>query len=519
MQPMRRNSGQVLRPCSGQAAIIFILVIALIFLFTAITVNVGKVADVKNTLSIAADGAATNLAASLGSYSGLLKEQGERAEGWDLGDVVEKIIGLGAIIVGIVTGNPGAIKTGAVLLVSNTVSRILVGLDMGIANRKLAAAGLDLKDLLREQAIQYALTRVIDDPTMVKDVYDGDEDGDKDEDISRFAVWYYARTNNITEALGEMGVSLVSSLEDFQPHLENFGDEMVNFSDFLEGEFIPLLKELKGQGFKVSFWEEGVDWDRMGDENPAPVNDDIDRLRYIINYSENEDTFETFVADTVENLDDGVLITGEVFKLWRQRLYDPENDNSDGDDWYSLFGRHGAAMDAWLVELRDIRDGLMEQDAKENVNDAIKKIKSVQAQNNGAIQEFRGAVGALKAATGEDYFTDVGETIAPHYNSVIYSWEDSRGPHHVKVYVGGFRMPELDIDTHWYGKTDYDLHNAEGVVTVEVTRFDGGRSTYLWDFRYTKDAEAGDFGNDAEAALAHGIKVRAKRSYYCGGAN
>lgn len=511
MQPMRRNS--------GQAAIIFILIIALIFLFTAITVNVGKVADVKNTLSIAADGAATNLAASLGSYSGLLREKGESAEGWDLGYIVQEIIGLAHIIYGIVKLDPGAIQTGVVLLGSGAVNRTLVGLDMGIANRKLVESGLDLKDLLREQAIQYALARVVDDPTMVKDIYDGDEDGDKDEDISRFAVWYYARTNSIAEALGEMGNSLVSSLEDFQPHLENFRNEMVNFSDFLEGEFIPLLKELKGQGFNVSFWKEGVDWDKMGDENPAPVNDDIDRLRYIINYSENEDTFETFVADTVENLDDGVLIVGEVFKLWRQRLYDPENDNSDGDDWYSLFGRHSTAMDAWLVELRDIRDRLTEQDAKEKVNDAIKNIKSANNPMNGSIQEFRAAVDGLKTATGEDYFTMAGETIAPHYNSVIYSWEDSRGPHHVKVYVGGFRMPELDIDTHWYGKTDYDLYNAEGTCTVEVTRFDGGRNTYLWDFRYTKDAEAGDFGDNAEAALKHGIKVRAERSYYCGGAN
>ncbi len=511
VQPMRRNS--------GQAAIIFILIIALIFLFTAITVNVGKVADVKNTLSIAADGAATNLAASLGSYSGLLREKGESAEGWSLGDVAEKIIGLAAIIGGIITGNPGAIKTGAVLLASNTVNRFLVGLDMGVANRKLAAAGLDLKDLLREQAIQYALARVVDDPKMVQDISDIDEDGDRDEQVSRFAVWYHARTNSIAETLGEMSNSLVSSLEGFQSHLESFRDEMVNFSDFLEGEFIPLLKELKGQGFNVSFWKEGVAWDKMGDENPAPVNDDIDRLRYIINYSENEDTFESFVTDTVENLDDGVLIIGEVFKLWRQRLYDPENDNSDGDDWYSLFGRHSTAMDAWLVELRDIRDRLTEQDAKENVNDAIKSIKSANNPMNGSIQGFRAAVDGLETATGEDYFTDVGEAIAPHYNSVIYSWKDSRGPHHVKVYVGGFRIPELDITAHWYGKTDYKLHNAEGKCTVEVIRFDGGRNTYLWDFRYTKDAEAGGFGDDAEAALAHGIRVTAERSYYCGGAN
>ncbi len=508
-----------MRKNSGQAAIIFILVIALIFLFTAVTVNVGKVAELKMTVSVAAEGAATNLAASLGSYSGLLRDKGESAEGWDVGYIVKQIVAVGYMVYGVLTYNPAAVGRGATALTCNTINQVLVGLDMASINRKLVAAGLPLKDLLREQAIQYALAKVVDDPKMVQDTFDIDEDGDKNEQVSQFAVWYHARTNNIADSLGGIHNVLVSSLEDFQPHLENFRDEMVNFSDFLEGEFIPLLKELKGQGFNVSFWEEGVDWDKMGNEIPASVNDDIDRLRYIINYSENKDTFESFVGNTVESLEDGELVIGEIFKLWRQRLYDPENDNSDGDDWFSLFARHSTAMDAWLVVLRDIRDRLTDEDVKENVNDAIKKIKSANHPMNGSIQEFRCAVDALKIATGEDYFTMAGETVAPHYNSVIYSWKDSRGHHHVKVYVGGFKMPELDINTHWYGKTDYKLHNAEGNCTVEVIRFDGGRNTYLWDFRYTKDAEAGDFGEDAEAALAHGIKVRAKRSYYCGGAN
>ena len=661
---MRRNSGQVLRPCSGQAAIIFILVIALIFLFTAITVNVGKVAELKNNLSVTADGAATNLAASLGSYSGLLKEKGDSATGWDIGYIFNQILGVEEIIRGALTGNPEALLRGIALLGGNTVSQVLVGLEMGSINRKLVAAGLDLKDLLREQAIQYALVRVVDDPKMVQDTFDIDEDGDRDEQVSRFAVQYYARTNNIASDLGEMNNPLLSYLEGFQSSLENFSDKMVDFSVFLEGEFIPLLKELKDREFAVSFWEEGVDWDRMGEENPAPENDDIDRLRYIINYSGNEDMLETFVTDTVENLDDGVLIVGEVFRLWNQRLYDPEDNNND--DWYSLFGRYSTTMDAWLLELRDKKSGLEEilltkqermnylqrrieeiegegreineqiaklhleidklneqiaelhleidklneqiADKKEEIAEVwnpeviymlerklevleeelaaleeelaelqtqlelaapeeelaelqtqlavlaeersrrliqladiqrqiatldylvdrveycIKRIKSANNPMTGSIQKFRAAVDGLETVI-EGNFTSKGEAIAVNYNPVTYSWHDSRGNHFVRVYVHGFHMPELDIDTHWYGKTDYTLYDAQGECGVEITRFDEGQDTYLWNFRYTKDAEAGisdpvEAGFDlpgAEAAVEHGISATATRNYYCGG--
>ena len=119
------------------------------------------------------------------------------------------------------------------------------------------------------------------------------------------------------------------------------------------------MKELKDQELAVSFWEQGVDWDKMGDDPPAPVNDDIDRLIYIIDYSGNEENFEEFVATTIGDLEDGVLIIGEVFKLWNKRLYDPENENND--DWYSVFGNYSAKMGVWLMELRDKKSGLEER--------------------------------------------------------------------------------------------------------------------------------------------------------------
>ncbi len=511
---------------SGQAAIIFILIIAIIFLFIAITVNVSKVAELKNTVSFVAEGAATDLAAKLGSYSGLLKEKGESAEGWDIGYIVKEVIGVGFIIGGILTDNPALIKTGAVMIGSNTVNQVLAGLDMGLVNRKLAEAGMDLKGQWREQAIQYALIRVVDDPKRVQDLYDVDEDKDTEEQVSRFAVKYHARANNIVAELKNSNDLLLSYLEGFQPPLESFGEEMVDFSAFLEEELIPLLRELKDQGFVVSFWKEGVDWDKMGDDPPASVNDDIDRLIYIINYSENEDTFEAFVASTIEDLEERLLITGAVFTPWNKRLYDSENESNE--DWYFLFGQYSTAMDAWLAGLRDIRDRLPDGDAKEKVRASITSITSA---NDDSIQGFRGAVDAFEAVI-ETAFTSTEEAIeaiAVKYNPVTYSWHDSRGNHSVRVAVDGFYMPELDVTTHWYGKTDYKLHNATGSCGVEVTRFDEGQDTYLWNFRYTKDAEAGisaplggagfDLPGAEEKVVEHGISAKRTRNYYSGGAS
>ncbi len=594
-----------MRQNSGQAAIIFILIIAIIFLFIAITVNVSKVAELKNTVSFVAEGAATDLAAKLGSYSGLLKEKGESAEGWDLGYVVKEIIGVGLTIGGIATGNPALIKTGVIMIGTGAVNQVLVGLDVGLVNRKLAEAGMDLKGQLREQAIQYALTRVVDDPKMVQDLYDIDEDGDTEEQVSRFAVKYLARTNNIVAELKSNGFELfLSYLNGFQPPLQGFGDEMVDFSGFLEGEFVLLLQELKDQGFIVSFWEEGVDWDKMGDENPAPENDDIDRLRYIIDYSGNEDTFEAFVATTIEDLEGGALITGVVFTPWNKRLYDPENESND--DWYSLFGRYSTIMDAWLAELRDKKSGLegtllSKQELMESIQKRIEEIEGeggeidklneqiagldpvddaeeiarlrkeitvleeersqrliqladVQTQIDGldgligrvrycitriesaqstalgnGIQEFRAAVDGFEAVI-ETAFADAGEAIkaiAVKYNPVTYSWHDSRGNHFVRVCVDGFYMPELDINTHWYGKTDYTLDHPTGSCGVEVTRFDEGQDTYLWNFRYTKDAEAEisdpleeagfDLPGAEEKVVEHGISAKRTRDYKIGG--
>ena len=521
-----------MRRGSGQAAIIFVLIIALIFLFTAITVNITKVSDTKTNLLNAADIAATNLAAKLGSYSKLLDEKGESAEGWDIGYIVSQVFAVVQIVVGVITVEAGGavlIRQGVIQLAANTGSRVLVGLDLKNVNRKLASAGLDLKDQLREQSIQDALVRVVDDPKMVQDTSDWDEDGDTTEYISRFAAWYQERINMILQEANEYTGSVLSCIEDFQTPLEAFRDKMVSpdgtagFKVFLQVELINLLEDLEDEGFNISFWVEGVDWARMLDDPPAPQNDDIDRLIYIIDGDRGcQDNFDAFVTTTAENLEDGSLKIGEVFVLWHNILYD-EDENTD--DWYSVFGDYSVKMDIWLAGLRAINDNLLNQEEINNVlvervNLAVSAIESAQDEpwltDKPGIQQFRAAVDGLEI--GLEGYTGTGEVIAVKYNPVTYSWEDSRGNHHVKVCVQYFDMPRLRIQTNLWGNTTYNLDFPTGDCGVEITRFSEGRNTYLWDFIYTKDAEAGGVDpEDAEAALARGIGVTAERYYNCGG--
>ena len=526
-----------MRRGSGQAAIIFILIIALIFLFTAITVNITKVSDTKTTLYNAADIAATNLAAKLGSYSKLLDEKGESAEGWDIGYIVSQIFAIAQIIFGAVTGQPEFVYFGIIQLGANVGSQILVGLDIADANRKLAAAGLDLQDQLREQAIQDALIRVIDDPKMVQDTSDWNENGDTTEYISRFTAWYQQRVNRILQEARDYTGSVLSCIEDFQTPLEAFRDKMVGtdeipgFKDFLEEDFIDLLQDLKDEGFDVSFWVEGVDWDRRRWlVNTTPENDDIDRFIYMIDGDKGyQDNFDAFVTTTAENLENELLIIGEVFTSWHTRLYDEDEETGD---WYSVFSDYSVKMDLWSAELRDIKDRLLEEGQGalvEEVTLAISTLKSAQDEpwlsDQPGIQQFRAAVDGLEI--GLEGYTGTGEVIALRYNPVIYSWEDSRGGHHIKVYIQWFDMPTLDCDTTWWGKTTCDLLNGTGDCGVEITRFDEGRNTYLWDFVYTKpnEAEAGVIpgtrrtpGSRVVVDVASpGIGVTAICNYYCGG--
>ncbi len=80
-------------------------------------------------------------------------------------------------------------------------------------------------------------------------------------------------------------------------------------------------------------------------------------------------------------------------------------------------------------------------------------------------------------------------------NPVEYTWNDSLGEHKVKVEVGSFKMPYLEVYTKGFGnsKTCYRMYDHRSSVPITVSRSDQpsrskvgkvGERGWRWKFRY-----------------------------------
>ena len=106
-----------LKSPQGQIATIFIVLIALVFIFMAITINIGKIINKRTALDIAADSAALAAGSGLGSYAYTIStitdwENGLCQEYWDWGSIVGFIISMG---IGFITGGIAGLFLGFAL--------------------------------------------------------------------------------------------------------------------------------------------------------------------------------------------------------------------------------------------------------------------------------------------------------------------------------------------------------------------------------------------------------------------
>jgi len=171
---------------SGQIAALITLIIAVIFLFIAVTINIGKVSRVRTATQIAADGAALNIASNLGSAAHNYKETTlngkEKDCAWNWWLIL--------VPIGIIFFWPLAV-----------VATVYVGIANAAYVRALDRqfAKMTAKAKYQQAAIQYALFRTVDDPQMVQDTHDYDEDGKTDDLIPRFQAWYSRRVLDIAD--------------------------------------------------------------------------------------------------------------------------------------------------------------------------------------------------------------------------------------------------------------------------------------------------------------------------------
>lgn len=198
------------RKVEGQTATLFILLIAVILILTAITMNIGKVSEIKTTLDNAADGAAMAAASNLGSIANVYNRQ--TGSTTDYTGIIKSIVAIGITIF-----NPplGLLALGANLAIEgyksyqlNKVPRLLSSLS-GI-------------NQIKETAINYALFSIVVDPNMITDYHDLDEDGEVDDEVSQFLNWYTQRVGLLEEDDDEAGINALYDVADAKQALLDF---------------------------------------------------------------------------------------------------------------------------------------------------------------------------------------------------------------------------------------------------------------------------------------------------------
>jgi hypothetical protein len=175
----------------GQVAALFIVLIALVFIFMAITINIGRIANFKTALDNAVDGAALMAASGLGSYSRLLYSQTVNKDGdpnctsyWDYGL-------LGIIGSSIMFFIPG-MQTAAIIGMASSLGTKTIFDQTRLHQRDLMK--LDIADSTIQSAILYALQSLVNDTKTITDTYDLDEDSLTTDEISMFSDYAYRHT-------------------------------------------------------------------------------------------------------------------------------------------------------------------------------------------------------------------------------------------------------------------------------------------------------------------------------------
>jgi len=360
----------------GQIATILTLIIAAIFVFTVIILNMRKVTQRKAMLDNAADGAALFLASSVGSlgnklaheYLGVDKNGNVKTEAcnWDIVMLINIALLIASIVATILI--PGSGLVGVAATVANiarsvaTGVAIAAGLGLGgnvahmiaIEPKQFQNFSLYFKQMTAEQqllegAIQYAAFSVMDDTAEVLDKYDDTGNGRTDDKILRLTQAYYQRLRGLPALGPRINTYFIGPLRSFVSVEEDPDTWEVKkvqipdyplapqraFGDWLEKDFIDLLQLLENTGYGVSFWG-------SGDEN-----DDVDRL-----ISDIAD-FEKYAYSILAESPDQRLVS---FEQWYKQLY----PNDDEIGWQMRLVVWQGYLRAWIAELLEIQGRVQE---------------------------------------------------------------------------------------------------------------------------------------------------------------
>lgn len=528
---------------SGQIATLVTLIIAVIFLFVMVTLNIGRLAHKKTVTANAADGAAMKMASYVGSYANLLSIKYVKGKDKYCKRNLGGIFAIIAIVVAIVLHQYHLIHWLVIAAAAASYAyAVTVAGDNVAKELKSALAGvgkllnqLELKARITELGVLYALSNAVDDPNLVIDDHDYDEDMETDDKIPAFAYWYYERARALVDAQGA-SPDLRAIIAEFIVVMREFAlaaDEFRrNFTEDAtrplaweececpegeekecdcadwpaevleyagaDGEFVDLLRHLYTNEIEVSFWIPDADTD----ENIDQVDDLSASLYNFYQWTLGDPNgllLQEFDA-IVEGLD-----------IWRATLYsEEEEEEEEGEEeetpketWYETWVRHIDDIDGWLAELPDVisqLDALIAEETDPDQIDYLTSLKDRVGPAMNQLTEFRQTLVDFNEQILAFYqATIVEEASNPLEGKARYTWHDTSGWHHVYVEASKIEsLPTIRVkkSSKWYGyKICVMVSPASGPVTVTVARYDQSleRPSFtsgvypLWRFRFADD--------------------------------
>ncbi|MCX5701735.1 MAG: hypothetical protein NTW64_01990 [Candidatus Omnitrophica bacterium] len=197
---------------SSQIATIIVFIIAVIFLFTLMSINISKVAQKKTAIDNVADTVGLSIASQLGSIANALKHAmgiyGRDNTKCDID--IKVIVGIILIVIGAILA---VFTAGGSLALTWATASLMLGLGISGAlmaggtmyanfmasNPKVAQElrakfqSMSQRQQIVEGAVLGALISIAEDPAWVTDEFDMDRDGDKTDKVPRFLKWYNLR--------------------------------------------------------------------------------------------------------------------------------------------------------------------------------------------------------------------------------------------------------------------------------------------------------------------------------------
>jgi len=222
----------------GQVAVIIIFIIAIVLIFLAVVMNLGRVALLKNVTTIAANAAASTTASSWTSWAQaqyvVSFKGGDTKEGADDDlamcgptQVVSAILAL-IIIAWIVLSKDASkiVLLDKILAIGGSLlglTILIVKIEPGISDLWSRLLNeLPIQQQFVENGLRTALQDIVDDNVQIPDTIDIDQDGqwtgnNSNEFISRFGFYYTRRLQEMTQERGDADVlkKLLNVFEQF----------------------------------------------------------------------------------------------------------------------------------------------------------------------------------------------------------------------------------------------------------------------------------------------------------------